>query len=122
MSTSSRPQVDNLESNILLFAHSIREFVKNLPMSIGNSEDARQLVRTSGAVGATYIRANGSINRNDYLVGIKQCSTEARTSHYWLQLLDTHGSEAMEIKRQQLIKAANELSSVFSMVLANAKQ
>jgi four helix bundle protein len=122
MRTSSRPQVDNLENNILLFAHSIREFVKSLPMSIGNSEDARQLVRTSGAVGSTYIRAAGSINRNDYLVGIKNCSTEAKTSHYWLQLLDTHGSEPIELKRQQLMKAANELASVFSVVLANAQQ
>lgn len=122
MNNASRPQVDNLESNILLFAHSIREFVKHLPMSVGNSEDTRQLVRTSGAVGATYIRANGSVNRNDYLVGIKHCNTEAKASHYWLQLLDTHGSEPMENKRQQLMKAANELASVFSAVLANAQK
>ncbi len=122
MKTSSRTQVDNLESNILLFANSVREFVKTLPMSIGNSEDARQLVRTSGAIGSTYIRANGSTNKNDFLVGIKHCGTEAKASHYWLQLLDTHSMEVQEAKRQQLMKAANELTSVFSVVLANAQK
>jgi four helix bundle protein len=57
------PQDENskrfdLEDRTYAFAKRCRALVKTLPKTIGNVEDARQLVRSSGSVGANYIEAN----------------------------------------------------------------
>jgi len=41
-----------------LFAKRVRAFVKRSPRTIANIEDVRQLVKSSGSVGANYIEAN----------------------------------------------------------------
>ena len=45
------PKSYDLEDRTLQFASAIRGFVKQLPRTIGNDEDARQLVRALGSVG-----------------------------------------------------------------------
>ncbi len=66
----------------------MRRLVKNLPKSLGNFEDAKQLVRASGSVGANYIEANESLSKKDFIHRIKICRKEAKESRYWLKLLD----------------------------------
>lgn len=48
----------NLEERTLSFARNTREFIKTVKQNIYNSEYAKQLVRSSGSVGANYIEAN----------------------------------------------------------------
>jgi hypothetical protein len=48
----------DLEERTFLLAKRVRAFVKRLPRTLANIEDARQLVRASGSVGANYIEAN----------------------------------------------------------------
>lgn len=43
----------DLEERTFRFAESVRAFVKQLPKTISNVEDIRQLVRASGSVAAT---------------------------------------------------------------------
>ena len=40
----------DLEDRTFRFAESVRTFVKQLPRSLSNAEDVRQLVRASGSV------------------------------------------------------------------------
>ena len=58
----------DLEQRTELFAREVRTFVQALPRSIANTEDAKQLVRSSGSVGANYIEANESLGRKDFLL------------------------------------------------------
>jgi len=51
----------DLEDRTLKFAKQARTFIKNLPQSSSNFEDSKQLVRSSGSVGANYIEANESL-------------------------------------------------------------
>jgi len=46
----------DLEDRTFEFARRIRAFVKNLPKTISNVEDIKQLIRASGSVGANYAR------------------------------------------------------------------
>ena len=39
------------------FAKMVRGYVKNLPKTLGNIEDGKQLIKASGSVGANYIEA-----------------------------------------------------------------
>lgn len=42
----------DLEERTKEFAKRVREFVKKLPRTIGNIEDGKQLIRSSGSIGA----------------------------------------------------------------------
>ena len=55
--TNSRPMYD-LEERTFQFAKAVRFFVKKLPKSIANFEDGKQVIKSSGSVGANYREAN----------------------------------------------------------------
>src|SRR5216110_2416054 len=81
----------DLEDRTFEFAKASRAFVKQLPRTIANIEDAKQFIRASGSVGANYIEANESIGKKDFLMKVKTCRREAKESGYWLRLLDCDG-------------------------------
>ncbi len=57
----------DLEDRTLEFARKVRVIVKKLPRTIGNIEDGKQVVRSSGSVGANYIEANESLSKKDFV-------------------------------------------------------
>ena len=63
----------DLEERTFQFAKAIRIFVKELPRTITNLEDVKQLVRASGSIGASYIEANECIGKKDFVMKIKIC-------------------------------------------------
>ena len=83
----------DLEERSFLFAKNVRQFVKNLPRSIAGMEDTKQLVRSSGSVGANYIEANESLGKKDFVLRIRIARKEAKESKYWLRLIETSSSE-----------------------------
>ena len=64
-------KVYDLEERTRLYALAVRVFVKSLPMSLGNREDAKQVVRSSGSIGANYIETNESLGKKDFLMRIR---------------------------------------------------
>jgi len=76
-----------LEERTLIFAKDVRKFVRKLKKDIPNLEDSRQLVNSSGSVGANYIEANESLSKKDFVMRIKICRKEAKESSYWLNLI-----------------------------------
>jgi len=81
---NSKPVYD-LEERSFQFAKRVRQYVKKLPKSIANIEDAKQVVRASGSVGANYIEANESLSKKDFVFRIKICRKEAKECAYFLQ-------------------------------------
>ena len=78
----------DLEQRTFQFAKESRTFVRQLPRTITNLEDVKQLIRASGSIGANYIEANACIGKKDFVMKIKTCRREAKESAYWLRLLD----------------------------------
>jgi four helix bundle protein len=111
----------DLEQRTELFAREVREFVKGLPRTIANTEDGKQLVRSSGSVGANYIEANESLGKNDFLLKIKICRKEAKESAYWLRLVDTAADSTRESQRNALEREATELTNIFGAIFRNAE-
>jgi four helix bundle protein len=62
MKKSQSSQYD-LEDRTFIFAQDVRAFAKQIPRTIANIEDTKQVVRASGSVGANYIEANESVRR-----------------------------------------------------------
>lgn len=56
----------DLEDRTLEFAMNVRALVKKLNKSIANIQDGKQVVRSSGSVGANYIEANESLSKKDF--------------------------------------------------------
>jgi len=104
----------DLEERTFEFAKDVRGFLKKLPRTPANIEDGKQLIRSSGSVGANYIEANESLGKKDFIMRIKICRKEAKESRYWLRLLETPG---MESDRDYLIKESIELTNIFGSIL-----
>ena len=72
----------DLEERTFEFARRCRVFVKILPKTIGNIEDGKQLIRSSGSVGANYIEANESLSKRDFVLRAKICRKEVKEIRY----------------------------------------
>ena len=106
----------DLENRTYKFAYEIRTLVRKLPKTIANNEDAKQLIRSSGSVGANYIEANESLSKKDFKYRIKVCRKEAKESRYFLRLLyiiDTN----IEKDKNNLVQEAFELTKIFGAIL-----
>jgi four helix bundle protein len=110
-----KTKIFDLEERTLAFAKEVRGFVKVLPRSIANVEDAKQLVRSSGSVGANYIEANEALSKKDFAMRIRIARKEARESRYWLRLIET--GNAFKEKRFTLEREATELTMILSAIL-----
>jgi four helix bundle protein len=110
--TPERSQYD-LEDRTYVFAKSVRAFVKRLPQTVCNQEDVRQVVRSSGSVGANYIEANEALSKKDSWHRIRISRKEAKESVYWLRLLETHDDAEVDRQRDQLIQESTELTRIF---------
>src|SRR5260370_4781286 len=109
----------DLEERTFEFSKASRAFVKKLPRTIANIEDAKQFVRASGSIGANYIEANESIGKRDFVMKIKTCRREAKESGYWLRLLDCEGE--LESARAELLVEARELMKIFVVIVRKSE-
>ena len=99
------------------FAKDVRVFVHSLTMDTANSEDAKQLVRSSGSVGANYIEAQEALSKKDFANRVKISRKEARESGYWLSLLELFDSESLETERKRLRQESNELKLILNSIV-----
>ena len=111
----------DLEDRSFTFAKDVRTLVKRIPKTVANIQDAKQLVRASGSVGANYIEANESLSKKDFLMRIKICRKEAKESCYWLRLIDVGDDATVERDRLDLIKEATELTSIFGAIFRKSE-
>jgi four helix bundle protein len=111
----------DLEERTYEFARAVRGLVKQLPRTLANIEDARQLVNASGSVGANYIEANEALSKKDFVMRIKISRKEAKESRYWLRLIFSNGNADLNTRRESLMQEASELTSIFGAILRKAE-
>ncbi|MDO8619875.1 MAG: four helix bundle protein [bacterium] len=114
--TKPKPVYD-LESRTFIFARDVRVFVTRIPRTVGNLEDGKQVIRSSGSIGANYIEATDNLGKKDEVHKIKISRKEARESKYWLLLVDTGKNSALETERERLAQEARELMLIFSAIM-----
>jgi len=111
----------DLEDRTFEFAKTVRRFVQQIPKTRPNIEDVRQVVRSSGSVGANYIEANESLSKKDFLMRVKICRKEAKESGYWLRLIDTGDDSIINKHRDDLVQEATELTNIFGAILRKSE-
>jgi len=102
---NSKVKKYDLEDRTFEFARSVREYCSRLPKNTHNYEDGKQVIRSSGSVGANYIEANDSFSSKDRILRLKIAKKEARESEYWLKLLKAPVELIQESKELSLILA-----------------
>ncbi len=117
MVETRNPKRYDLEERTFQFSKRIRVFVKNLPRTVSNNEDGKQLVRSSGSVGANYIEANEALGKKDFRMRVKISRKEAKEARYWLRLVDVGNSKELEAERDCLVQEATELLCILSSIL-----
>ncbi len=70
MSEGQNSKTYDLRDRTLRFAKMVRNYVKNLQKTLSNIEDAKQLIKASGSVGANYIEAEEALSRKDFVMRI----------------------------------------------------
>jgi four helix bundle protein len=120
MTKIQNPKRYGLEERTLKFAQRVRDFIKKLPKTLANIEDAKQLIKASGSIGANYIEANESFSQKDFVMRVKICRKEAKESRYWLKLVEIN-NQNLEKERNELIQEATELMKIFGSMVEKSK-
>jgi four helix bundle protein len=122
MFKTTRVNYYDLENRTLEFADRLRKFVKAIPYSVANIEDTKQVVRSSGSVGANYIEANESLSKKDFIFRIKISRKEAKESRFWLKLIDEGNKEDLKIEKQWLINESMEFMKIFGSIITKSEK
>lgn len=118
---SNLNRIYDLEERTFQFAKSVRFFVKKLPRTIANIEDGKQLIKSSGSVGANYIEANEPLSKKDFVFRIKICRKEAKESAYFIRLIKETNPKELENETLSLYNEAIELKKIFSSIIEKSK-
>jgi four helix bundle protein len=108
--------MNDLENRCLNYAVSIRKFVMQCQKNIPNDEDSKQVVRSSGSIGANYVEANESLGDKDKSMRLKISRKEAKETIYWLTVMKETNPE-LRITIEELINEANELKNILSSII-----
>ena len=99
----------------------MRTFVKQLPRTVSNIEDVRQLVRASGSVAANWIEADEALSKKDFLMRVKICRKESKESRLFLRLVDAGLAKSNVVARETLATEARELTLIFSSIISKSR-
>lgn len=109
----------NLGERTLKFAKRVVAYVNKLPRTIANAEVGKQLVRSSGSVGANYIEAEESLSKKDFCMRIKISRKEAKESKYWVLISEPVAEQQTE--KDILAQEAMELMKIFGAIVEKSR-
>jgi four helix bundle protein len=121
MTESFNDKPFDLEERAYKFTKEIIAFINVCPKTMVNSELIRQLIRSSGSVGANYIEAREALSKKDFTMRVKICRKEVKESAYWLRLLEIR-DDGVDNKRQALISESTELLKIFASIVQKVKE
>ncbi|MDX1618872.1 MAG: four helix bundle protein [Balneolaceae bacterium] len=105
----------DLEERTFQFAKACLALVNKSSKTLVNVEISRQLIRSSGSVGANYIEANESLSKKDFIYRIKICRKESKESGYWIRLLELE--DQLNMEAEILTRESRELTNIFGSIL-----
>lgn len=115
--SETKAKIYDLEERTEKFARDVSIFCSKLPRNISNIEYIKQVIRSSGSVGANYIEANEALSKKDFKHRIKISRKEAKESGYWLKLLIETNNQEFREEVTNLLKESVELKKIFSSIL-----
>ena len=116
--TQSKDRVYDLEERTYNFAKDIRLWIKKLPKNLINVEDIKQLLKSSGSVGANYIEANEALSKKDFIMRMRISRKESKETTYWIRLiLDTSLDPELDKEGDRLLNESIQLTKICSSII-----
>ena len=112
----------DLEDRTFKLAKKIGIFCKYLPRTIANIEYIKQLIRSSGSVGANYMEANEGSSKKDFVFRLKVCRKEIKETIYWIQLIVSINNLQSTPELQEILSEATQLKLIFSAAIKNTER
>jgi four helix bundle protein len=72
----------DLEERTLKYTKNVILFTNLLPKTPANTEIIKQVIRSSGSIGANYIEANESLGKKDFAMRIRICRKQSKETVY----------------------------------------
>ena len=116
-----RQQVYELANRTKAFARNVRHFAVLLPKKFETVEDIKQLIRSSGSIGANYLEADEAMSKKDFIKCLKICRKEARESIYRLEQLQALVPSKYHTRCVALSSEARELLLIFNASIRKAQ-
>ena len=101
------------------FAVDTAKLIKNLNKNMITVEYAKQLIRSSGSIGANLEEADGAASKKDFINFLHHALKSANETRYWLELLLESGK--VDNKNNYLLKEAIELSNILGSIILSLK-
>ena len=112
----------DLEERTFLFARNVRRFIRGLKNDYTLIDDCKQVIKSSGSIGANYIEANENLGEKDLRFRLKISRKEAKETVYWLRLLSDVIEEKKKTEIELLTQEAIELRKILSTIIEKLKK
>ena len=115
----------DIYDRVMEFASKVALFVDKMPKGLVLIEYAKQLVRSSGSIGANMEEANGAVSRKDFVNKVGIARKEARESRHWLRLILKTGLAKSEGRCNEidwLINEAKEIVLILSSIIKKTNE
>lgn len=111
----------NIRHRCYYFAKEVILFVKNSKYDKVNSSLFEQLVRSATSIGANVIEGKAGSSKKDWMKFYTIALKSSNETKYWLCLIrDT--MEVSNVKVQDLISEADEISKIIASIIINANK
>ena len=110
-----------LENRFQKFAEGTRDFCRQVKWDVINLEYIKQLIRSSGSVGANYLEASDSLGTADEKMKLKIARREAKESMHWLSLILVYESQHLENHRSALLNEAEQIRKILSTIITKLR-
>ncbi len=114
---NSRHEFD-LEDRTLEFAKRVAKLCRALPLDAVNDRPIRQVMGSSGSVGANYREANDALSKKDTIKKMRISLQEAKETKLHLQVL-AEANSRFAPRMQNLIQESEELKLILSTIVEN---
>jgi four helix bundle protein len=110
----------DLQKRTKQFNIDVIKVCATLPRNAAGFELAKQIIRSSGSVGANYRATQRAKSKADFIYKLEIVIEEADETMYWLEVMNETGLIDSKIATT-LIKEANELVSIFVATVKTTK-
>ena len=102
------------------FAGKVNQTLQHLPKNPFINEYIKQLIRSSGSIGANLTEADGAISKKDFINKLCISRKEAKESIHWLKLI-LSASTQDNTTLENLIQENIEITLILSKIIQNTQ-
>ncbi|MBI4059023.1 four helix bundle protein [Candidatus Microgenomates bacterium] len=111
----------DIHNRIYKFVLGVLQIVKFVPNTPENLVMIRQVIRSSGSIGANASEADGAESKKEFIHRFTISKKEAKETHYWLSLLSDHNL-SLKTRFEPVLDENQQIIAIISKIVINAKK